>query len=36
MPEKETEPEVQAEVEEPTFTPPAPRRIKVNKSCTCA
>jgi hypothetical protein len=34
---EKTETEVQeTNVEQPTFTDPAPRRIKVNKSCTCA
>jgi hypothetical protein len=32
-----TQTEVQeTTAEEPTFAPPAPRRIRVNKSCTCA
>jgi hypothetical protein len=37
MSEKKTETDVQeTEAEEPTFADPAPRVVKVNKSCTCA
>lgn len=33
---EKTETEVQeTTAEEPTFAAPAPRRVKVNKSCTC-